>query len=669
MDKTIKILYVEDDELDQFVMKRTLKTLEWKTDLTMASSLHEGKLLAKEIPFDCIFLDYLLPDGSGIDFLNSIRKEGNPTPVVMLTSQSDTQIAVEAMKCGAIDYIPKNFVNTEGLTQSLRYVLRTKEAEEERQRILKELIEARKVAEEAAGMKEMFLANMSHEIRTPLSGIMALSKILLSTPMTPEQTEYMNSIQKCSDSLLVIINDILDLTKIQAGKMSLENVRFDVRGIVHHTRQLFSAKASEKNITINCNIDESVPASLMGDPTRLSQVLNNLVSNAIKFTEKGSVDITVKTKYNTETNYNVQFFVKDSGIGISEEHIGKIFESFTQAGDDITRKFGGTGLGLTIVKKLIELQNGVIKVESTHGAGTTFSFTLPFDIAITEANKTQMTEMREEDVSHLRILVAEDNTINQLIVKKLLEPWKCTLDFADNGIIAIEKLQAGTYDVVLMDVQMPEMDGYTASQKIRKELAEPWRSIPIMAMTAHVTQKEKQHCFECGMDDYISKPFDLADLKTKLIALTTHKKTSSTHTNDPVSAPLNIETGKSEKETQIETPSTKINLTYLKSIGGDNPEFIIQMIEMFLQKTPEALEEMDKKFAEQNWEDVRNIAHRIKPTYTYVGLSDIHKMLATIEKCCQAKENLETVPALIHDVETLSTVAFAELQKELKALK
>jgi signal transduction histidine kinase/HPt (histidine-containing phosphotransfer) domain-containing protein len=669
MDKTIKILYVEDDELDQFVMKRTLKSLEWKTELTVATTLHEGTLLAKEILFDCIFLDYLLPDGSGIDFLNLIRQSGNEAPVVMLTSQIDTNIAVEAMKCGAIDYIPKNMVTQEGLTQSLRYVLRTKEAEEERQRILKELIEARKVAEEAAGMKEMFLANMSHEIRTPLSGIMALSKILLSTPMTKEQMEYMNSIQKCSDSLLVIINDILDLTKIQAGKMSLENVPFDVKGVVHHTRQLFSAKASEKNIPINCIIEDSVPASLMGDPTRLSQVLNNLVSNAIKFTEKGSVDITVKTKYNSDTNYNIQFRVKDSGIGIPKEHIGKIFESFTQAGDDITRKFGGTGLGLTIVKKLIELQNGNIEVESTPGMGTTFSFTIPFDIATILKTETPVSTSANEDISNLNILVAEDNTINQLIVKKLLEPWKCTVDFADNGVIAIEKLQTGKYDIVLMDVQMPEMDGYTASQKIRKELAEPWRSIPIMAMTAHVTQKEKEKCFECGMDDYISKPFALEDLKTKLIALTTHKKTSSTHTSDPVSAPLHIETGKSKKETQTETPSTKINLTYLKSIAGDNDEFIIQMIEMFLQKTPEALEEMEKKFKEQNWEDVRNIAHRIKPTYTYVGLSDIHKMLATIEKCCQAKENLETVPELIDKVETLSTLAFAELQKELLALK
>jgi signal transduction histidine kinase/HPt (histidine-containing phosphotransfer) domain-containing protein len=669
MNKTIKVLYVEDDELDQFVMKRTLKSVEISSELTVANSIHEAKLLSAEIQFDCIFLDYLLPDGSGMDFLKAIRATGNESPVIMLTSQGDEKIAVEAMKSGAMDYIQKSMVTPEGLSQSLRYVLRMKESEEERRRILHELIEARKAAESAAHSKEMFLANMSHEIRTPMSGIMALTKILLTSELNVEQMNYMKSIQKCSDSLLIIINDILDLSKIQAGKMTLENVAFDVKDLIYHTRELFSAKASEKKIGLNCWIDETIPHTVMGDPTRLGQVLNNLVSNAIKFTEKGSVDITVKTKYNTATNYNLQFSVKDSGIGISKEHIGSIFESFTQAGDDITRKFGGTGLGLTIVKKIVELQCGVIKVDSTPGEGTTFTMTIPFDIATTQVTNTSVVTMNEEDISHLRILVAEDNTINQLVVKKLLEPWKCTVDFADNGLIAIEKLQADKYDVVLMDVQMPEMDGYTAAQTIRKELAEPWRSIPIMAMTAHVTQKEKERCFESGMDDYISKPFDVEDLKTKLIILTKHKKLSPSITAEPTAVELTIETGTSAKQAEPETASTKINLTYLKQVAGDNQEFIIQMIEMFLQKTPEGLQEMEKKFKEQNWEDVRNIAHRLKPTYTYVGLGEIHKILAQIEKCCQAKENIDTVPQLMQKVETQSAIAFAELNKELKKLK
>jgi len=525
------------------------------------------------------------------------------------------------------------------------------------------------VAEEAAAMKEQFLANMSHEIRTPMSGIIALTKILVNTKMSDEQMQYMKSIQKCSDSLLVIINDILDLTKIQAGKMTIEAVPFELKEVVNHTCELFSAKAGEKNIKLNWKIEETIPTSLVGDPTRLNQILNNLVSNAIKFTEKGSVDISVRIKYNTHINYNLEFAVKDSGIGISKKHIGKIFESFTQAGDDVARKFGGTGLGLTIVKKLIELQKGIIKVDSIPGEGTTFKFVIPFDIAETNTTNAPVVASEETSIEHLRILVAEDNTINQLIVKKMLEPWKCTVEFADNGLIAFNKVKDGNYDIVLMDVQMPELNGNAASQKIRAELPEPQRSIPIMAMTAHVTQKERERCFECGMDDYISKPFDLADLKNKLVALTTHKKSSSTHHADPVSTPLNIETGKSTKETEVETSSTKINLTYLKQVAGDNQEFIIQMIEMFLQKTPEALEEMETKFREQNWEDVRNIAHRIKPTYTYVGLGDIHKMLAKIEKCCQAKENLESISELIHEVETLSTAAFAELQKELKSMK
>jgi CheY-like chemotaxis protein len=377
----------------------------------------------------------------------------------------------------------------------------------------------------------------------------------------------------------------------------------------------------------------------------------------------------VKTKYNSHSNYNLEFAIRDTGIGISEEYISKIFESFTQAGDDITRKFGGTGLGLTIVKKLIEMQNGVITVESTLGKGTAFFFTLPFDVSTESQINEPATLVDTKDICNLRILVAEDNGINQLIIKKLLEPWKCNVEFADNGIIAIEKLKEGNFDIIFMDVQMPEMDGYTATKKIRHELPEPLRSIPIIAMTASVTQKGKEKCFESGMDDYISKPFDLEDLRTKLIALTTHKKSSHTIANDPSAPVLEIETGKSVKQSEAENPSMKINLAYLKQVAGDNQEFIIQMIEMFLQRTPEALHEMEEKFLTQSWEDLRNIAHRIKPTYTYVGLSDIHQVLSKIEKCCQTKTNLETISEMIEQVETLSETAFTELQKELNAMK
>ena len=805
-DKVVKILCVEDDELDRMIIKRAVKSSGMQIDLSFAEDIDEGKEQTTNIEYDCIFLDYNLPGGSGLELLKYIRANNNQSPVIIVTSQGDEKIAVEAMKNGASDYIPKNLLTAEGLAQSVRFVLKMKESQREKMRIQRELLEtqkrlaavvanspiilflldiqgnftlfegkgvfmtgidtksqigkpiesisgfipisrrdfneaisgteitsvsqagekffeviyspmkdengqvngvigvaaditihkmaeeqlkkAKQFAEDTAKIKEQFLANMSHEIRTPMNGIMGLTRILLGTALTDEQMKYLGSIKMCSDNLLVIINDILDLSKIEAGKMNFENVAFSAEDIVKHTVELFEPKASEKNISLSFSVDEAIPKAILGDPTRLSQITNNLVSNAIKFTNSGGVAIDIKLRSERAQNLTLDFEVRDTGIGIPESSLSSIFESFTQASSDTARKFGGTGLGLTIVKKLVELQGGSIDVRSAPGKGTTFFFHLTFS----RASQEEIDRVGRDadslfDVSHLSILIAEDNSINQMIIRKVFSDWGAKFEIADNGKRCIELLQQGSYDIVLMDIQMPEMDGNTAAKKIREELAEPLRSIPIMAMTAHATSVEKQRCFDSGMNEYISKPFDPSELKRKLIELTGPASSSPRGSEKPSKvtgtdhASMTLITQKSSHpETQLpasvnaqegaaQVPDVKIDLSYLRQVGGDNQEFIMNMIEMFLQKTPVALDEMNEKIRQQSWQDLRDIAHRIKPSFTYVGLKEIHKMLAEIEDKSMTGLNLESIPQLLSSVEIQSHAAFKALEFELAKLK
>jgi PAS domain S-box-containing protein len=799
IDRMIRILCVEDDDLDRLIIKRAVKSSGLNIDLSFAEDIDSGKQQTTGVDYDCIFLDYNLPGGSGLELLKYIRANNNQSPVIIVTSQGDENIAVEAMKNGASDYIPKNLLTAEGLSQSLRFVLKMRESEREKTRIQHELSEtqkrlaavvanspiilflldeqgnftlfegkglfqagintrsqigkpiesiatlipisrddfneamkgsekssvcqagekfyeifytpmkdenngvkgvigvaaditihklaeeelkkAKQFAEDTAKIKEQFLANMSHEIRTPMNGIMGLTRILLSTPVTDEQLKYLKSIKTCSDNLLVIINDILDLSKIEAGKMNFEKVAFNVEEIIRHTVELFEPKANEKNITLTYSIDKSIPDAVLGDPTRLSQITNNLVSNAIKFTSAGGVTLHLRLRSEREHNLTIDFEVTDTGIGIPETSVSSIFESFTQASSDTTRKFGGTGLGLTIVKRLIELQGGKIGIKSTVGKGTSFFFHLTFSRAsreeIEQANKEGDSTL---DVSHLRVLVAEDNAINQMIVKKVFSDWGAYVEIADNGVTCVNKLREGAFDIVLMDIQMPEMDGNTAAQKIRHELPLPARNIPIMAMTAHATSTEKQKCFESGMNDYISKPFDPAELKRKLIALTkdsSGKADDIQHTKTDAGASYRAGANSDTRQTSAqpaerdaaETAELKIDLSYLRQIGGDNPAFVMQMIEMFLQKTPVALEEMNEKLKQQSWEDLRNIAHRIKPSFTYIGLGALHRMLAEIEDNSTNRTNLDALQGLISKVEAQSNAAFKALKAELLKLR
>ncbi|MCF1421860.1 tetratricopeptide repeat-containing hybrid sensor histidine kinase/response regulator [Mangrovimonas futianensis] len=407
-----------------------------------------------------------------------------------------------------------------GLYYRLKFIRRT-EAELKQKN---EIIEAEKEKAQASERaKHQFLANMSHEIRTPMNAIKGMTDILLRRRPRKDQTEYLDGIKQSSDSLLVIVNDILDISKIEAGKIELESEPFSINDVVNNVQTIMQFKAEEKGLQLKTILPQQ-EIMVKGDDTRLKQILINLIGNAIKFTEKGMVTATVTSKEENDT-LNLQFTVSDTGIGIDQDRIEKIFKSFEQAYSDTSRKFGGTGLGLSISKKLVELHKGKIWVESNKGKGSAFHFTIPYEVAeVVSVQKEPVTTSDNkisEALKGTKVLLVEDNQFNAVVAGEELEDAieHVTVDLAENGAIAVEKVKLSHYDVILMDVQMPVMNGYEATQAIR-QFDNNKSKIPIIAMTANVLKEEVDKCFEMGMDDFIGKPFDTKELIEKIYKLT-----------------------------------------------------------------------------------------------------------------------------------------------------
>lgn len=406
-----------------------------------------------------------------------------------------------------------------GLWSRLKFIQKSQQALEEKNKIIEAEKEKAKSSEQA---KQQFLANMSHEIRTPMNAIKGMTDILLRRNPQSEQLSYLQAIKQSSNSLLVIINDILDISKIEAGKIDLEEIPFSLKETIQNVGMIVQFKAEEKGLLLQTDIKGDLVDKVVGDPTRLHQILLNLTSNAIKFTEKGMVTIQVKTEELEAGTIKARFCVSDTGVGIGEDRLEKIFESFEQAYSDTTRKFGGTGLGLSISKKLVEIQDGKIWAKSQKGKGSQFYFTISFKVDTREEIAEIPKAVSEnENVGDLlkgvKILLVEDNQFNAIVAQEELEDAivDVVVEVAENGVIAIEKVSHGDYDIILMDVQMPVMNGYEATRVIRN-LSNGKSKTPIIAMTANVMKEEVERCYDAGMDDFIGKPFEVDELIVKI---------------------------------------------------------------------------------------------------------------------------------------------------------
>jgi PAS domain S-box-containing protein len=375
-----------------------------------------------------------------------------------------------------------------------------------------QLIEAKTAAENAKKVKEIFLANMSHELRTPINGIIGLSNLLNNTPLDEDQKEMVKLLEVSSQSLLGVVNDVLDLSKIESGKFSILRKEINLKDLLQSVTNLLRFKADEKLIKLDLVIDQSVPTYVIADGLRLNQILMNLLSNAIKFTEKGSVTLSVNAKKSAEDAVILAISVADTGIGIPDNRIDNIFEPYVQAEDDTASKYGGTGLGLAIVKQLTELKGGKLSVSSKIGEGSVFTFENKFALDSVMPNFSIELNSELTSFKGKRVLLAEDNMVNQFMIKKILKGWEIDVSAVDNGLKVLEYLRLESFDLILMDTHMPDMGGFETTQKIRNEFDGEKKAIKIISLSAAVLEEEKQAALAAGMDDVLTKPFKLIDL-------------------------------------------------------------------------------------------------------------------------------------------------------------
>ena len=516
--------------------------------------------------------------------------------------------------------------------------------------------QATKIAEDAVKSKQQFLSNMSHEIRTPMNAIIGFTKVLLKTELTEKQREYLTAIKMSGDALTVLINDILDLAKVDAGKMIFEKTSFRLAASISAMIHLFETKIHEKNLRLIKKYDVQIPYVLVGDPVRLHQIILNLISNAVKFTNQGEITVEVKLLSQTSETANIEFSVTDTGIGIPENKIAHIFENFQQASSSTARLYGGTGLGLAIAKQLVETQGGTISVSSTPNEGSTFSFILPFD-KTGSVSETEITIEEPMVVKNLKVLVVEDIALNQLLMKTLLDDFGFSHDMAADGKIAIDMLKEKLYDIVLMDLQMPEMNGFEATDYIRNIMK---LEIPIIALTADVTTADLEKCRAVGMNDYISKPIDERLMYSKIVDLI--KKSQIQPCSKPAdSLPLTPDQ---------QTTMAFVDLSYLREHTKGKVSLMQEMIQVFLGQTPPLILHMKQSLEITDWDALYSSVHKMFPSFFIMGLGKQNELLASeLQEWALNHENLEKIPSMVKKIEQIFLMASYELEAELLRLK
>ncbi len=529
-----------------------------------------------------------------------------------------------------------------------------------RKTLEQELAKAKVTAEQAQKAEQQFLANMSHEIRTPMNAVIGMTHLLYETSLSETQKEYIDALRFSADSLMGLINNILDLSKIEAGELDFEERSFNLGQMLKGLQRTFQFKVKDKPVSVDMAIDERISNLLIGDPTRLNQILTNLLGNASKFTQNGTIGVKAFLKEEKVDKYWIELHVHDTGIGIPEDKLELIFENFKQADIKVTRKYGGTGLGLTIVKELVEIQGGTIKAESNPNKGSVFKVVLPFGNSgikaiekpkVYEKNHIQLKEFLKEQY----ILVVEDNDMNQKLITKILDIWECTFDLAINGKEAIDFTTSHKYDLILMDIHMPEMDGVEATKAIRNSEDNINQDVPIIAMTAAALLDEKNRALAAGMNDYLTKPFSPDLLLDKI------GKTVGFYPKEIVAEKV--------EETSALVEGPIISFNYLYEFSNGDRLFVKDMVTTFIKESPKAFEELHHAFKRKNWKIVHKRAHSLKPNFMMLGMKAQEETAAQIEKLIKREDYQEDIIfTLINELESAAEQAYPILQQKLTEL-
>ena len=627
------VLLIDDNKVTRTPLVAVLEQADYK--VMLGGNAEEAlKLLHSQAP-DIILLDVMMPGTNGFSFCRKLKKNKKyqDIPVIFLTSLSQKTDIVKGFDAGGQDYIIKPF-NQQELLARVRTHIHLHDTLLENKRLSQ-------LALDASRSKSEFLASMSHEIRTPLNSIIGMAEVLAETTLSEEQHEYVRIFRSAGEGLLEIINDILDLSKIEAGQTELETIDFDLPTLLESVTNIVSLRADEQETTISTHIDSDVPFYLNGDPTRLRQILLNLVGNAVKFTEKGQVEITVSIKSRPGSDRELLFSIKDNGIGIAVDKQQLIFDSFTQADSLTTRKYGGTGLGLTICQKLLTIMRGHIWLESQPGKGSTFFFTIPFAQATAarpEINTNSELQSASCDMlPAARILLVDDNKDNCNLIRLYLRSTPFTLKTVENGKEAVKAFCAKPYDLILMDIEMPVMDGYEATQKIRQwEQKHKRAPVPIIALTAHAFIRFKKKCLDAGCNDFLTKPVK----KSKLIeTIATHLQLTNQIQTEPVAmTPVGTTTGKDDPNKLI------------------LDQKLAKLIPRFMINKKRDAKKMLATLKTGAMQDLKKLAHTVKGTSWMYGFTHLGDLCLALEKSAEAHD-MTQAKHLIDEISTyLDTV-------------
>ncbi|MDB5230828.1 MAG: sensory box histidine kinase/response regulator [Chitinophagaceae bacterium] len=525
----------------------------------------------------------------------------------------------------------------------------------DRIKIEKQLKEAKKLTEESAKTKERFLANMSHEIRTPMNGILGITTLLQKTQLNDEQKGFLRIVEDSAQNLLNIINDILDLEKIGSGNIQLEKVPFNISERLDMLIRFFQINASQKKILLT--LDNGIPDTLnvVADPTRFNQIFNNLLSNAIKFTHQGGITIKTFIEKETEKSISLHFIVKDTGIGIDEDKLVKIFHPFTQAYPETARKYGGTGLGLAITKNLVELQNGIIWVESQPGKGSSFHFTITYDKHKKSGplKNNYEAQVRSDVFKDVKILVVEDNEINSFLTENVLKQWGCTVVVATNGNEAIDEVIKNDFDVILMDIQLPEKNGIQATEEIRLMEDDTKKNVPIIALTANALRGEEKKYTAAGMNDYLIKPFKEKELFNGIERVLIKNKPSYIK-REEIEMP----------DFYMDSDEKLYDLGQVSEMAKGNSDFIVHLVNIYLETIPPIAEQMQRAIEAADGQQLSLLAHKLKSTIDTMNISSIRDDIRLLETKGKLNENITMLKPIVDKIQSVIRKVAEDLKVE-----